>query len=292
MRQPVSTSPTVRDALAYAHALGVPRLDAQVLLAHQLGTSRTRLIAHDEAGLPDAVGRRFTEGCAQLAAGMPVAYLTGQREFHGLVLHVSPAVLIPRADTETLVDWALALLAGPLASLPRPRVADLGTGSGAIALAVQAGCPRAQVTAVDLSPDALAVARANAAALDLPGDVPVEWLQGDWWAPLAGRRFDLLLSNPPYVASGDPHLAALRHEPSLALVAGEDGLDALSHLAIHAADHLDPGGWMLLEHGWQQGAEVQALLASHGFEAIRTAADIEGRPRCTGGRRPASPTLF
>jgi release factor glutamine methyltransferase len=159
-------------------------------------------------------------------------------------------------------------------------VADLGTGSGAIALAVQAGCPGAIVCAVEHSAQALAIARANGQRLGLP----VQWLAGDWWAPLAGRRLDLVLSNPPYIAAGDPHLPALRHEPESALVAGADGLEDLRRIVAAAPAHLHPGGWLLLEHGHDQGAAVRALLVDAGFEAISTRRDLAGLERCSGGR--------
>lgn len=276
------TATTVRQALAAAQARGLDRLDAQLLLGHLLGRPRTWLIAHDGDTLPGALAAAYEALCARRAAGEPLAYLVGEREFHGLVLQVSPAVLVPRPDTETLVDWALELLAGSLADRPAPQVADLGTGSGAIALAIRHRHPAGVVSAVDISEAALGMARANARHLGLA----VEFHAGAWFAPLAGRRFDLVLSNPPYIAEGDPHLAALQHEPAMALSSGSDGLDAIRAIVANAPAHLRPGGWLLLEHGWDQAEPVARLLEGAGFEAIATRRDLAGQPRCTGGRRP------
>lgn len=269
---------TVADALAQARALGLERLDAQTLLAHALRQPRAWLIAHDDALLSAAQLRHFAADCRRRAEGEPLAYLLGEREFHGLRLQVNPAVLVPRPDTETLVDWALELLA----TMPTqaPTVADLGTGSGAIALAVKHACPAARVCAVELSAPALAVARANAEGLGLR----VEWLAGSWWQPLRGRRFDMALSNPPYVAEGDPHLPALRHEPLQALSPGGDGLSALREIVQGAPAHLADGGWLLLEHGYDQATAVRDMLRSSNFDGIATRTDLAGRPRCSGGR--------
>ena len=276
--------PNVGDALKAARALGVERLDAQLLLAHVLGQSRTWLLTHEDASLADAQDAAYQALATRRAAGEPFAYLVGEREFHGLTLAVDPAVLVPRPDTETLVDWALALLQGELASAPLPAVLDLGTGSGAIALAIKNGCPRARVWAGERSADALAVARANARRLGLE----VRFAQGDWWRALDGLPdlpvFDLVVSNPPYIAAGDPHLAALAHEPLSALVAADDGLADIVRIASGARDRLRTGGWLLFEHGWEQAEAVGRILADAGFGDIRTQADIEGRPRCTGGR--------
>ncbi len=277
------SAPTVAAALAEAQTRGLERLDAQLLLGHLLGRPRAWLIAHDADPLPAATASAYAALCARRAAGEPLAYLVGEREFHGLALQVTPAVLVPRPDTETLVDWALELLAGELAGRQPAAVVDLGTGSGAIALAVQHRCPTARVDAVDVSEAALAVARANAERLGLP----VAFHAGSWWRPLAGRRFDLVLSNPPYIAEGDAHLAALRHEPALALSPGGDGLDAIRAIAAGAAEHLAPGGWLLLEHGWDQAAAVAALLADAGLEAVASRPDLAGHLRCTGARRPS-----
>lgn len=270
---------TVGAALAAARALGLDRLDAQLLLGHRLQRDRAWLIAHDDDALDSGAAQAFDDDCRRRAAGEPLAYLVGEREFHGLRLVLTPDVLVPRPDTETLVDWALALLRDGGAAAP--RVLDLGTGSGAVALAVANHHCASQVTATDLSPAALAVARANAQRLGL---APT-WLQGRWWQAVpADARFDLVLSNPPYIAAGDPHLPALRHEPLLALSPGGDGLDALREIVAGAPAHLVPGGWLLLEHGWDQADAVTALLRSAGFEAIETRRDLADRPRCSGGR--------
>jgi release factor glutamine methyltransferase len=275
---------SVRAALAAARAKGVDRLDAQVLLAHHLQRPRGWLIAHDDAPLPAACVAAFAADAARRADGVPLAYLTGKREFHGLELCVTPAVLDPRPDTETLVDWALALLAGELSPIAAPRVADLGTGSGAVALALKHGCPQASVLATDVSADALAVARENASRLGLD----IEFALGDWWqAVTASPPLHLAVSNPPYIREHDPHLGALRHEPRGALTSGADGLDAIRVIVAGAAGHLARGGWLLLEHGHDQAAAVQALLAAHGYEALGQRHDLAGHSRCSGGRRPA-----
>jgi release factor glutamine methyltransferase len=270
---------SVAQALAAAHAAGLDQLNAQLLVLHAAGRAsgdRAWLIAHDDAQLDSAT---FNALLARRHAGEPLAYITGQRGFFGLDLQVDRRVLDPRPDTETLVDWALDL---PLAA--NARVLDLGTGSGAIALALAHARATWQVHASDLSADALAVARANAARLKLA----LQWHHGAWFAALAtpGPRlepFDLITSNPPYIAEGDPHLANLTHEPALALTSGADGLDAIRDISGHAPQHLKPGGWLLLEHGYNQAAAVAQLLAQHGFEHIQTRRDLGGNLRCTGG---------
>lgn len=277
---------TVAAALQAARALGVERLDAHLLLAHVLGQSRAWLLAHGDDALADAHAAAFQALAMRRAAGEPFAYLVGEREFHGLTLAVDAAVLVPRPDTETLVDWALDLLRGELRNLPEPAVLDLGTGSGAIALALKNACPHARVWAGERSADALAVARANARRLALD----VQFAHGDWWAALdAGAPvFDLVVSNPPYIVADDPHLAALVHEPLAALVSDEQGLGDIARIATGARGHLRAGGWLLLEHGWEQPAAVAAILARAGFGDVETRVDIEGRARCTGGRLPES----
>jgi len=272
----VPATPTVAQALAQARAQGLDRVDAAALLGHVLQRDRSWLIAHDDDALGTGQAQRFGALCRQRADGMPVAYLLGEREFHGLLLRLTPDVLVPRPDTETLVDWALDLL--PAASTA--RVLDLGTGSGAIALAVARQRPAAQVWATDLSPAALAVARDNALRLGLA----VQFAQGAWWQALAAAAFDLVLSNPPYIAGDDPHLPSLRHEPLLALTPGGDGLDALRAIITGAPAHLSAGGWLLLEHGWDQADAVATLLRTAGFEQVSSRSDIEQRPRCTGGQ--------
>jgi len=272
---------TIAQALAQAAGQGLARLDAQLLLLHALGRpaqDRGWLLAHDADALDAAAAAAFRRTCERRAAGEPLAYIVGRKEFFGLPLKVDSRVLVPRPDTETLVEWALALLAGE--GLPAaPRVADLGTGSGAIALAIKSRCPLARVEAVDSSADALAVARANGAALGLE----VQWHRGRWFEPLAGR-FELVASNPPYVRAGDPHLAGLAHEPVQALVAGPDGLADLRAIVAAAPGRLAPGGWLLLEHGWDQAADVRALLAARGFARVQSRTDLAGIERCTGGR--------
>ena len=270
----------VGGVLAAARAAGLGRLDAQLLLAHHLARPRSWVIANEDAPIAPAILDRLRADIAGRATGVPLAYLTGHREFHGLDLRLTRDVLVPRPQTEVLVDWALELLDGPLSALDAPAIVDLGTGSGAVAIAVAARCGRARVLATDASAAALRVAEANADALGLP----LRCMFGDWWTAAAGERFHLALSNPPYIAAGDPHLAALRHEPAQALVAGADGFDAIHAIAVGAGTHLHAGGWLLLEHGHEQQRGVAALLEQHGFGAIETRRDLADLPRCTGGR--------
>ncbi|HSN31359.1 MAG TPA: peptide chain release factor N(5)-glutamine methyltransferase [Ideonella sp.] len=267
---------SVGAALTDARLLGLARLDAHALLAHALGRPRVWLIAHEEALLDAAQAARFASLAARRAAGEPLAYLIGTKEFHGLALAVSPATLVPRPETELLVDWAIELLASRPGAKP-PRVVDLGTGSGAIALAVKHARPDAVLTAVDASEAALEVARGNGRRLGLE----VEWLRSDWWSALTGRRFDMTLANPPYVAEGDDHLVGLAYEPASALVSGAQGLDALQHLVATAPTHLHPGGWLLLEHGYEQGQVVRECLSRSGFTRVATRLDLSGLPRCS-----------
>ncbi len=274
----MATELRIAGALAQAGALGIDRLDAQLLLAHQLQRSRAWLLAHDDDPLAPDQAAAISAALTRRAAGEPLAYIVGEKEFHGLTLAVSPAVLVPRPETELLVDWALELLVGRA----QAAVADLGTGSGAIALALRHRCPAAQVTATDASVAALAVARANADRLGLP----LRLVEGSWWQALPGEQFDLVLSNPPYIAGDDHHLPALVHEPRQALTPEGDGLQALREIVAGAPAHLHAGGWLLLEHGFDQAAAVQALLAAVGFQDIATRADLAGLPRCTGGRWP------
>jgi release factor glutamine methyltransferase len=275
----VNDAPCVADLLAQARAAGVDRLDAQLLLARLLARPRTWLLAHDDATLDPPQLSAWNSLLARRAAGEPLAYLLGEKEFRGLLLQVNADVLVPRPETEILVDWSIELLNGALRDRSPQRVADLGTGSGAIAIAVKHACPVAQVSATDASAAALDVARANALALG----VTISFAAGSWWDALEDARFDLVLSNPPYVAAADPHLAALRHEPHAALTPGGDGLDALRQIIAGAPEHLGPGAWLLVEHGYDQAHAVQALLATHGFGEIATRADLAGQPRCTGG---------
>jgi release factor glutamine methyltransferase len=255
-----------------------PELDAQLLLAHVLGVPRVRLKSHPET-LPDpSQTRQYRNLLTRRAAGEPVAYLTGCRDFWSLSLAVSPAVLIPRPETELLVERALALWSAAEAS-----VADLGTGSGAVALALAHARPRWRVLATDASPEALAVARANAARLS---HGRVELRLGDWYQPLAGERFDVLLSNPPYIGADDAVLggAGLRYEPRRALTPGDDALACLRILARGAAQHLTAGGWVLLEHGATQAAEVRRELVLAGLRYVRSHRDLAGHERMTEGQ--------
>ncbi|WP_290869787.1 peptide chain release factor N(5)-glutamine methyltransferase [Aquabacterium sp.] len=280
----MSTDPlptTVDQALHTARTLGLDRLDARMLLCATLRQPASWLLAHGPDAIEPERAQAFMDQVARRAAGEPIAYILGDKEFFGLSLNVSPSVLIPRPDTETLVHWALECI--PEGHAAPFSVLDLGTGSGAIALALQHARPQAQVTAVDFSPSALATAAANAQRLGLP----LRCLQGSWLAPVAGERFDLIVSNPPYIAEGDPHLAALRHEPITALTAGPDGLDDLRHIVAQAPAHLQPGAWLLLEHGYDQAEAVQALLRAAGFEGVTTRHDLGEQPRCTGGHLPA-----
>ena len=264
-------------ALALARASGLERLDAQLLLAAALQQSRAWLLGHDDEPLSKHLAERITAQIAQRAAGMPLAYIVGEKEFHGLLLKVTPDTLVPRPDTETLVDWALEILQ----RLPgAPAVVDLGTGSGAIALAIKHRHPAAAVQAVELSAAALAVAQDNARRLGLA----LRFHQGDWWQPLAGQRFDLIVSNPPYIAGSDPHLPALRFEPLEALTPGGDGMKALLTLIDGAPDHLCPGGWLLLEHGYDQAEAVAAALRLRGFTEPALRLDLGGQPRVSGAR--------
>jgi release factor glutamine methyltransferase len=268
----------VQEALAGAAARGVDRLDAQVLLLRALGRSETDrgwLLAHDDDALGPEKERAYFSLCERRASGEPLAYIVGHKEFHGLDLLVDPRVLVPRPDTETLVDWAIELLE----ERDSARVIDLGTGSGAIALAIRKACPRAVVDATDISPDALDVARANASRLG----IDVTFRQASWLDGAKGG-FDVIASNPPYVAEGDAHLPALSHEPSSALVSGADGLDAIRAIARQAPSCLNAGGWLLLEHGHDQARAVRVLLQVARFGYIASRRDLAGIERVTGGQ--------
>jgi release factor glutamine methyltransferase len=268
----------IAQALAAAATLGVARLDAHLLMLHALGRAsheRAWLLAHDTDPLGEEQAGAFDALCHRRAAGEPVAYLLGRKEFFGLELAVDSRVLVPRPETETLVEWALALLpdAAPV------RVIDLGTGSGAIALAIKHARPHATVEAVDRSAAALEVARANAQALGLALQFrEASWLDG------APGRYDLIVSNPPYVRADDPHLAALAHEPLTALAAGGDGLRDLRSIVVQAPAWLAPGAWLLLEHGHDQAADVRSLLDEAGFRSVASRRDLAGIERCSGGK--------
>ncbi len=271
----------IRQALTAAcSALALERLDAQLLLLHALGrpqNDRAWLLAHDTDTLDPETEARYISLTRRRAAGTPLAYLTGVREFYGLPLQVDARVLDPRPDTETLVDWALACIA----SIPTPRVIDLGTGSGAIALALKHARPDARVAALDASADALAVAQANAQALRL--DVA---FQHGHWLDSVTDTYHLIVSNPPYIADNDPHLERLGHEPRMALTSGPDGLDAIRAIVAQAPERLVSGGWLLLEHGWDQAAAVRDILGRAGFVQVQSRRDLADIERCSGGCWP------
>jgi release factor glutamine methyltransferase len=279
--------PTCAQALAAAQAQGLDRLDAQLLLLHALGKpgeARAWLLAHDTDVLPEKATEDFCAMCERRAAGEPLAYIVGSKEFFGLTLQVDARVLVPRPDTETLVDWALECLQAP-AMPPEPAVLDLGTGSGAIALAIahslQVAAHKVKVVAVDASVDALDLARENAGRLGLK----LDFIRSHWLKEVSGH-FHLIVSNPPYIASADPHLVDLAYEPLAALAAGEDGLNDLREIVRQAPGHLLAGGWLLLEHGYDQAEAVSALLAQAGFVQVQSRLDLAGIARCSGGRWP------
>lgn len=260
------------------------RAEAELLLAHALGKDRSWLFAHADDALDEADRARFEALVARRMAGEPVAYVIGTRGFWRFDLDVTPDTLIPRADTERLVELALDRLPADRAV----HLLDLGTGTGAIALALAVERPLARVIAVDASAGAAAVARRNAERLGVADRVTVR--EGSWFMPVAGACFDLIASNPPYIEDADPHLAEgdLRFEPRSALASGADGLDDLRHIVAAAPSHLAVGGWLLLEHGWRQGEAVRTLLRAAGFTGIESALDLEGRERVSLGRWPAS----
>lgn len=269
----------IAQALQQARCLAISSLEAQTLLLHALGRDRhdrAWLLLHDKDELPLSTAALFKDLMQAFLAHVPLAYLTGKQEFHGLPLQIDKRVLVPRPDTETLVDWALQLEMHAQA-----HVLDLGTGSGAIALALKHARPAWVLSAVDASADALAVAQANAQALGLN----VQFKRGHWLREVQGP-FTLIVSNPPYIAEGDPHLPALRAEPLQALVSGTDGLDDIRQIVSQAPPCLMAGGWLLLEHGFEQAAAVQALLRQAGFVQVQSRKDLAGLERCTGGQWP------
>ncbi len=282
-----TTVMTCGQALQTAATLGLDRLDAQLLLLYTLerpGGDRAWLLAHDDDALGEAAAQTFQQFCLRRAAGEPLAYITGHKEFFGLDLNVDARVLVPRPDTETLVQWALDI-AQQWPSTEKISVLDLGTGSGAIALALaktwqNMGRP-ADVLAVDASVDALAVARSNALRLGQP----VTFLESSWLEKVSGH-FHVIVSNPPYIADADAHLPALRHEPLAALASGSDGLDDIRSIIKQATAHLQAGGWLLLEHGYDQAARVCELLATGGFTQVQSRDDLAGIARCSGGQWP------
>ncbi len=260
---------TVAEAIAGS---GIDAREARLLLAEVAGYSQASLAASPEQEIPFEVENAFFELIEKRKAGIPVAYLLGRKEFYGLELAVNPSVLVPRPETELLVDLALER---------KPQsVLDLGTGSGAVALAIKHERPNCRVVGVDADLSALLTARRNATKLNLD----VDFRHGRWFEPVAGERFDLIVSNPPYVAAGDSHLPALRHEPRLALVAGPDGLDCIRDILKGVTPHLSPGAWLLLEHGMGQDGEVRALLAAAGLESVTTWPDLAGIARISGGK--------
>jgi len=259
-------------------AAGIEPREARLLFAEACGFSEASVIAQGEQELPPEIEARFNDMAARRRDGEPIAYIVGRREFYSLPLSVGPPVLIPRPETELLVDLALERIPANSSA----SVLDLGTGSGAIALAIRRHRPRARVAAVEISAAALEYAKRNAAKLGLE----IEFLHGRWFEPLRGERFDLIVSNPPYVAVEDPHLKQgdVRFEPLHALVAGPDGLDEIREIARSAAQFVHPGGWLLLEHGLGQEKAVQELVAAAGFDSVTTWPDLAGIARVTGGK--------
>ncbi len=255
------------------------RREAEFLLAAAMACTRGELLARRDAAVDDVVARRYRASLVRRTHGEPLAYVTGRKEFWSLDLDVDARVLVPRPETELLVEFALQVLAADA----HARVLDLGTGSGAIALAIASERPHARVTATDISTGALTVALRNAERLEL-GNVTFE--VGDWYEPVGAMHFDLVVSNPPYVAAQDPALAGdgLRAEPRVALTPGPHGLEAIEHIAKHARAHLRPGGWLAVEHGAGQAAAVAALFSTHGLSTIRSLRDLAGHERATTGR--------
>lgn len=258
-----------------------PRLDAELLLAHLLGKQRSYLRAFPEAEINADVLQAYRLLLARRAAGEPVAHLVGEREFWSLNLKVTADTLVPRPDTELLVEQALARLPAK----PAIELADLGTGSGAIAIAIASECPGCHITATDLSTAALAIAQGNAQQHDLRN---IDFVHSNWCSAFDnGKRFDMIVSNPPYIPAADPHMRSLElaHEPRMALVSGEDGLDAIRFITAQAFMFLRPGGWLLVEHGYDQGRAVRDLFTAAGFENIETHCDLAGHERVCAGQR-------
>lgn len=263
-------------ALELQSASSTPRLDAEVLVMHVCGLDRSGLITHARDALTEEQQQRLEKLLMRRRQGEPIAYLTGAREFWSMAFHVSPATLIPRPETELLVEKALALV--PLNA--EWIIADLGTGCGAIALALAKERPRCRLMATDISAAAVEVARSNIKKFGLTN---IELRAGSWLAPLAGEKLDMIVSNPPYVRAGDWHLEQgdARFEPREALIAGTDGLDAIRHVALHAREFLKPGGWLLFEHGWDQAGDVADLLRRLGYHDIVCHQDLAGHSRLT-----------
>lgn len=270
----------LREAVSQLQASESPRRDAEILLGFVTGKARTFILAFGEMPLTGEQQEQLAGLLARRVRGEPVAHLIGEREFWSLPLFVSPATLIPRPDTECLVEQALARL--PAAPC---RILDLGTGTGAIALALASERPDCQVTAVDLIPDAVALAQRNADHLGIRN---IEIVQSRWFSALEGQTFSLIVSNPPYIDAQDPHLAQgdVRFEPLSALVAADNGLADLHTLIKDAPRYLLPQGWLMLEHGWQQGAAVREIFARYGWQQVETCRDYGDNERLTLGRRP------
>ncbi len=274
--------PTLREALTLAAMAGLPPLEARMLLSHVTGFTRTQLITRDHEHLNTAQRDAFSTLLARRLAGEPMAYLLGEREFFGRTFRVTPDVLIPRPDTEVAAEASLTRLAG----IHNPRVLDMGTGSGILAVTIARERPDAEVWATDISPGALMVAQDNARALQADN---IRFMVSDWYQALPdGLRFHLVVSNPPYIAEGDPHLVEgdLRFEPIDALTDHDDGLSDLAAIVAGATGRLLPGGWLLMEHGYDQGYATRHLLTGAGFAEVFTARDLGGNERCSGGRLP------
>lgn len=271
---------SIQNSLLSATQSGIERLDAQLLLLHALGKSqsdRAWLITHDTESLIEPVLLSFQVLCQRRQQGEPLAYLVGSKPFFGLDLQVDKRVLVPRPDTETLVEWALTLA---VSSNKTTSLLDMGTGSGAIALAIKHSKPDWQVTALDASIDALIVAQNNAKRLNLK----INFLLSSWFDALSNEKFDVIVSNPPYIVEGDWHMTALAYEPKQALTSGADGLDDIRQIIAHAPQFLSYNGWLLLEHGYDQAAAVRDLLDKRGFVQVQSKLDLAGIERCSGGQ--------
>ena len=279
----------IKDAISWAMSLSLEKNDVQILLLHALGRStfdKAYLIAHDQDPLSSNIFEQFSELITRAHRSEPIAYITGHKEFYGLNFKVTPDTLIPRPDTETLVEWAIECLK-TLKVLGRPpRVLDLGTGTGCLAITIKHHLPSCIVWASDIKNTTLEVAKHNSKALK----TEINFLEGSWFKALEGEtlkdNFDLIISNPPYIKANDSHLASLTFEPEHALISGAEGLDDLKIIALNALEHLTPGGWLLVEHGYNQGLEVQSLLHQNGLIEVQSRHDIAGICRCTGGQRP------
>lgn len=256
-----------------------PRLDAELLLSHVTGYSRSQILMHLRDSLAAKEQAEFDALIVRRQRREPVAYLTGEKGFWTLMLKVGPAVLVPRPETELLVEWALE----HLRQKPQARIADLGTGSGAIALALGSELPQTEITATEFSPEAMVIAQENARTLQIKN---VHFIEGSWFAPLQNQIFDLIVSNPPYIARSDEHLESLQHEPLMALTDGADGLQAIREIIAGASAHLRQGAWLLIEHGYDQAEMTRELFMQNGFTQIETRRDLADHERATGGRKP------